>query len=94
MTIFTHLVMNFLLVGCCRFFEACFFGMQLSQVDDFEPLQQDTETFYAVELSEIDGPSAAILRFIYPKKHAQIKPKLATQYAPLSLQRQHLVLIE
>ncbi|MFT5838740.1 MAG: hypothetical protein ACI9UT_001235 [Flavobacteriales bacterium] len=29
-----------------------------------------------------------------PKKHAKIKPKLATQYAPLSLQRQHLVLIE
>jgi hypothetical protein len=41
--------------------------MQLSQIDDFEPLQQETETFYAVEFSEIDGSSAAISRLFTQK---------------------------
>jgi hypothetical protein len=41
--------------------------MQLSQIDDFEPLQQEAGTFYAVEFSEIDGSSAAILRFFTQK---------------------------
>jgi hypothetical protein len=34
-----------------HFFAACFLGLQLFPVDDLEPVLQDSEIFYAVELN-------------------------------------------
>jgi hypothetical protein len=67
-TFFSYFVINFFASRVLPlFFVACFFCMQLSQIDDFEPLQQEAGTFYAVEFSEIDGSSAAISRFFTQK---------------------------
>lgn len=77
-----------------HFFAACFLGIQLFPVDDFETVLQGPETFYAVKVNGIDWSSAAISTFVYPSKHAKIKIKLVSPNAQLSLQRQHQVLIE
>jgi hypothetical protein len=93
--LFIHFVMNPFASRVLRhFFAACFLGIQLFPVDDFEPVLQDPETFYAVEVNGIDWSSAAISTFVYPSKHAKIKTKLVSQNAQLSLQRQHQFLIE
>jgi len=69
------------------FFVACFLGMPLCQLNELEPVQQDTKFIYAVELGEIVCPSINISSLVFPKQHAKINPKLVNQKAQLSQQR-------